>query len=91
MYANYTAHHEVKKNFKDYDILFSGVVKFKLGLFPGQTVIDPLNPIYHVVNVDIECIAATEIFENKKKINNGENTVTLKTGEDLITKYRIKT
>ena len=91
LYADYTAHHRVKKNCKDYDIFFSGAGKFKLGLFPGQTEIDRLNPIYYILGVDIECIAAREIFENKKKINSGENTVTLKNGKDLITNYLIKT
>jgi len=89
LYADFTAHHEIKKNGKDYDILFGGVVKFKLGLFPGQTEIDKLFPINHIMNVDIECISAREIFENKIKINSGKNTVTLKNSKDRITNYRI--
>jgi hypothetical protein len=88
LYGDFTAHHEIKKNGKDYDILFGGVVKFKLGLRPGQTEIDKLFPINYVMNVDIECISAREIFEDKIKINSGKNTVTLKNSKDL-TKYRI--
>jgi hypothetical protein len=89
LYADFTAHHEIKKNGKDYDILFGGVVKFQLGLRPGQTEIDKLFPINHIMNVDIECISAREIFENKIKINSGKNTVTLKNSKDRITNYRI--
>ncbi len=89
MYANFTAHHELKKNGKDYDIMFSGVVKFQLGLRQGQTEVDPQFPINHIFNTDIECISAREVFENKIKINNGNNKVTTKNNKDRITNYRI--
>ena len=89
LYADFSAHHEIKKNGKDYDILFSGVVKFQLGLRPGQIEIDKLFPINHIYNTDIECISAREIFENKIKINNGKNRVALKNSKDLVTNYRI--
>lgn len=92
MYANFKAHHELKKDGKNYDILFSGIVKFQLGLRKDQTEVDPLIPINHIVKTNVECISAREIFEEKVKINSGKNKVLLKNvvnNNKNITNYRV--
>jgi len=88
MYADFTAHHEIKKDGKDYDIFYKGSVKFGLGIRGPQQEVDPLFPINHIVKVDPECVSASEIFENKIKINSGKNRVVLKRNKNL-TNYQL--
>jgi hypothetical protein len=89
MYADFSAHHEFKKDGKDYDIFYKGGVKFALGIRGPQLEVDPLFPINHIQKVDPECVAATEIFENKIKINSGKNIAVLKRNNKNITNYRV--
>ena len=89
-YADFTAHHEFTKDGKKYDIFYKGSVKFGLGLRnPSETEIDPLFPINYIVKTDPECVSASEIFEDKIKINTGKNRVVLKNNNKKITNYRL--
>ena len=75
MYGTFSAHHEVKKNNNNYDIMLTGNCKWVLGIRPGQQNIDPNTPYLFIVGNDLDCISATSIFKNNNKINHGNNIV----------------
>lgn len=88
MYSSYTSHHEFKKDGKEYDIMYQGNLNFILGLRRGstQTEINSATPYLYVTGNKFDNASAIAIFMNGKKINHGNNVVTLKPNGD----YQVK-
>ena len=77
IYGTFTAHHEFKKNGNEYDITYSGNTKWILGKKTEFETIDPSSPFLNVITNNLDNITALSVFKNGKKINHGNNKVTL--------------
>jgi len=80
----FTAHHEFSKENNNYDIFLNGSIKLILGLRSGQTMINVLTPFQFIITNQLDSISATSIFINSKKINYGNNSLTINDGYQYL-------
>jgi hypothetical protein len=79
MRSDFTAHHSFIRNNIEYDIIYNGQVEWILGLRSGQTSIDVANPQNYITGMnEIDTLVVNSILKNGKKINHGNNIVSVK-------------